>query len=231
MRADDVSTLFLPSPPGAAQQVMYRQGTVITFDPITLSNTIRVDGVDLVDLPLLGVTEAATLRAGDVIGLQLVGSTWAIAGQYVLPGSPQAARALSVTSANTYSKTVGDFETTDNSSWHDLTTTGPVVENVLIGPSGRCLVYITSTITILGTEGGGEMAYEISGATTVGTGDTPPALAYYGPVGSGPTATRLVLQEGLNPGLHEFVAQYSAVDFGPGGEARFGGRNLTVVAL
>ncbi|MEU1240032.1 hypothetical protein ABZ388_06705 [Micromonospora parva] len=129
------------------------------------------------------------------------------------------------------SVTTGAYEMTDSSIWGDLTTVGPVVSNVRIGSSGRCLVFITSTIILLTTSGGGEMAYEISGATTVPTGDSPPALAYYGPAGSGPTSTRLVLQEGLNPGFHTFTAKYRAEMDGPTGLGRFGGRNLTVLPL
>ena len=228
---DDLAALFLPPPAGAGTPMTYRQGVVVAWNPETAENTIRVGGTDLTDIPILGLGQGTTLRVGDVVGLMLVGSSWAIMGQLVIPGTTQAARAISVPSANTYSASTAAFETRDTSTWGDLATVGPIVDDVQIGPSGRCLVYITSTIVMLVTAGGGEMAYEISGATTVGTGDTPPALSYYGPAGSGPTSTRLVLQEGLTPGIHTFTAKYSAPDFSAGGSARFGGRNLTVVAL
>lgn len=236
MRSDDLATLFQPAPRGAAQPMAYRQGIVIEFDPITLENVIRVDEVDLSNLPLLGIAEAVTLTPGDVVGLMVVSSprgasTLGIMGQFVSPGSPEAATAISVPSINTYSVTTAAFETTSSAIWGDLATVGPVVSNVRIGPSGRCLVFITSTIVQLVTAGHGAMAYAISGATTVPTGDTPPELSCDGPVGHGQTATRLVLQEGLNAGLHTFTAKYSASDFGGGGSARFGGRNLTVMAL
>lgn len=236
MRSDDLAPLFNPSDDGSGQLMTYRQGQVVEFNPITLENVIRVGNAELRNLPLLGMAEAVTLEPGDVVGLAVMRSpggtsTAAIIGQYVSPNSPEAAGALSVPSANTYSVTVPEFETKPTSGWGDLATPGPVVSNVRIGPSGRCLVWITSTIILLGSHGGGEMAYEITGATTVPTGDTPPALAYYGPASSGPTATRLVLQEGLNPGLHTFTAKYMAEMDEPTGLARFGGRNLTVMAL
>lgn len=234
--SDDLTPLLAPPAGGARQAVGFRQGTVIAFDPITLANTVQVGGAEFTNLPLLGIAEAVTLTPGDVVGIMAVTSTggaatFAIMGQYVTPSSPEAAGAISVPSVNTYSASVATFETRGTATWGNLTTVGPVVADVRIGPSGRCLVYITSAIILLTTSGGGEMAYEISGATTVPTGDTPPALTYYGPVGSGPCSTRLVLQEGLNPGLHTFTAKYLAEPDSAGGLARFGGRNLTVMAL
>jgi hypothetical protein len=231
MRSTDVATLFGPAAAGPALPVTYRQGTIITFNKLTLENTVSVGGATLTNLPILGVGETTSLEAGDPVGILAMGNVMAILGQMVIPGTAAAGEAISLASANTYSVTTPAFETRSSSAWGNLATVGPVVEDVRIGPSGRCLVWITSTLILLGTSGGAEMSYEISGATTVPVSDTPPALAYYGPAGSGPTATRLVLQENLNPGLHTFTAKYSAVDFGPGGSARFGGRNLTVMAL
>lgn len=233
MRTDDLGPLFNNEPP---RGVGFRQGTILSFDQITLKNQVLVGDQVMTDLPLLGIAEAVTLAQGDVVGLMVVNpsggaATLGILGQWVLPNSPEAAGAISVPSLNTYSATVAAFETRTSDIWGDLATVGPVVSNVRIGPSGRCLVFMTSTIGLLGTDGGGEMAYEITGATTVPTGDTPPSVAFYGAVGSAPTMTAIQLQESLNPGLHTFTAKYSAVDFGAGGSARFGGRNLTVMAL
>lgn len=227
-RADDLTPL-LAGPPDAG--VGYRQGTIIAFDPVTLENTVRVAGTDLVDLPLLGLAEATTLRPGSVVGLLTSGSSWAIIGQLVIPGSAEAAAAISVTSANAYSVSTAAFESTASSTWTDLATVGPVVSEVRIGPSGRCLVWITCAMNPLVTAGHCAMAYAITGATTVPTGDTPPDLSLDGAVGTSMSASRLVLQEGLNSGMHTFTAKYIATDFGGGGSARFGARNLTVMAL
>ncbi|MFI6228874.1 hypothetical protein ACIBCR_16345 [Micromonospora echinospora] len=221
----DLAPLLTPPP---ASGVGVRQGVIVEWNPLTAENVVEVAGALLPNLPILNTSEARLLAPGDVVTILTAGASWAILGRFTVPGTPQAATALDA--IGTFSATVETYETTTTTSWHSLTTPGPVVPDVLIGPSGRCLVYITSTITMLGAAGGGEMAYEISGATTVPTGDTPPALSYYGPAGSGPTATRLVLQEGLNPGLHTFTAKYVS-EMDPGGSARFGGRNLTVVAL
>ncbi|SCL21505.1 hypothetical protein [Micromonospora inyonensis] len=226
--SDDLVPLLVPQPTAGVQ---LRQGIVRAWDPTTAQSTVEVDGVNVTDLPVLNTTEVLVLAPGDTVAILTTGqaaSSWAILGRLTIPGSPAAASALDA--IRTTSETVAAYETTSSSTWGDLATPGPVVSDVLIGPSGRCLVLITSTITMLVAAGGGEMAYEISGATTVPTGDTPPSLAYYGPAGSGPTATRLVLHEGLNPGLHTFTARYVS-EMDPGGEARFGGRNLTVIPL
>jgi hypothetical protein len=229
---DDLTPLFGDDPAEPGRGMTYRQGTILTWDPATLENTVQVGGGLLTDLPILGLGEAASYAVGDVVGIMAVGSTWAIIGQLVIPGSAQAESAISLLSSNTYSASTAAFETRTSASWGDLSTVGPVVTDVRIGPSGRCLVWITSTLGLLVTGGGAEMAYEISGATTVGTGDTPPSLALYNDsAGISAAMSRLVLQEGLNTGLHTFTAKYSAPDLGGGGSARFGGRNLTVVAL
>lgn len=236
--ADDLVPLLAPRERGAAQPMSYRQGVIRHFDAATLSNVVEVGGATLTDLPLLGLAEAVTLKPGDTVALMSIssggGSTLGILGQYVTPGSPEAAAAISVPSINTRSETVDTQEGRSDPLWGDLATVGPIVPDVRIGPSGRCLVFITASIYLSGGGGvgGGEMAYAISGATTVTPGDEPPALRLYGADGDTITATRLVLQEGLNPGLHTFTAKYSGVGFvTPGDSAEFAHRNLTVMAL
>nr|WP_146218379.1 hypothetical protein [Micromonospora acroterricola] len=224
--SDDLAPILAAQP---AQGVGYRQGIVRAWNPVTAENTVEVAGALLDNVPVLNTNEALLLAPGDVVGILTSGPSWCILGRLTVPGTPGAATALNA--IRTKSVTVATYETRTSAVWGDLATVGPVVSDVVIGPSGRCLVFITSTVTLLTTSGGGEVAYAITGATTVPTGDTPPALAWYGPAGSGPTATRLVLQEGLNPGSHTFTAKYSAVDLGVGGSVRFGGRNLTVIPL
>ena len=224
--SDDLTPLFGGQPgPG----VGYRQGVVRAWNPVTAENTVEVGGALIENVPVLNTNEVLLLAPGDVVGVLTAGPSWCILGRLTVPGTAGAATALNA--IRTQSANVPAYETRTSAIWGDLATVGPIVSNVVIGPSGRCLVFITSTITLLTTSGGGEMAYAITGATSVPTGDTPPALAWYGPAGSGPTMTRLVLQEGLNAGSHTFTAKYSALDLGPGGSARFGGRNLTVVPL
>lgn len=221
----DLAPLFGAAPTAG---VGYRQGVVVAWDPLTAENTINVGGALVDDVPVLNTNESLLLQPGDVVGLLTAGSSWCILGRLTVPGTAGAASALDA--IRTQSENVDTFETRTSAIWGDLTTVGPVV-TATVGQSGRCLIFISSTITLLVTSGGGEVACQITGATSPPLGDTPPSLAWYGPAGSGPTMTRLVLQEGLNPGVHTFTAKYSAVDLGVGGSVRFGRRNLTVIPL
>ncbi|HEY9415923.1 MAG TPA: hypothetical protein VIQ30_14260 [Pseudonocardia sp.] len=213
---------------GASAGVGFRQGIVRAWNPTTAENTVEVGGVLIDNVPVLNTNESLLLAPGDVVGVLTAGQSWCILGRLTVPGTAAAASALNA--IRTQSANVDAYETRTSAIWGDLATVGPVVE-ATIGQSGRCLIFISSTITLLVTSGGGEMACQITGATSPALGDTPPALAWYGPAGSGPTMTRLVLQEGLNPGVHTFTAKYSAVDLGVGGSVRFGRRNLTVIPL
>jgi hypothetical protein len=224
---DDLTPLLIP---GSASTVGWRQGVVVAFNKLTLENTIRVAGSELHNLPILGVGETTMLDVGDVVGILVVGPMMAIVGQLVIPASAAAGDAISLNAANTYSANTPNFESSSSVFWHDLSTIGPVVSDVRVGPSGRCLVWISAAILIQGAAGQGQMAYEITGATTVGTGDFPPSLSNQGAVGAQLAATRCVLQEGLNPGLHTFTAKY-ITESDPGGSVLFGQRNLTVMAL
>ncbi|WP_371409729.1 hypothetical protein OG423_14080 [Micromonospora zamorensis] len=224
--SDDLTPVLAAQPAAGAG---YRQGIVREWNPNTAENVVEVGGALITNMPVLNTNEVLLLAPGDVVGILTAGPSWCILGRLTVPGTPAAATALNA--IRTKSVTVGTYETRTSAIWGDLTTPGPVVTDVVVGPSGRCLVFISSTITLLTTSGGGEMAYAITGATSVPTGDDPPALAWYGPAGSGPTMTRLVLQEGLNSGSHTFTAKYSAVDLGVGGSVRFGDRNLTVIPL
>lgn len=227
--SDDLTPLLAQQP---AAGLGLRSGTVVAWDQVTGANVVDVDGVLVSNVPILNTSEAALLIPGDVVKILTTGtgaSSWGILGRFTIPGSAQAVTSLNA--IRTKSVTTPAYETRTSAIWGDLTTVGPVLSDVVVGPSGRCLVWITSTINLLTTSGGGEMAYAITGATTVPTGDDPPALAWYGPAGTGLTASRLVLQQGLNPGTHVITAKYSAVDLGVGGSARFGDRNLTAIPL
>lgn len=226
MFGEDLVPLFTP-PPGNG--VGFRQGVVVAFNKLTLANTIRVGGADLHDLPILGVGETTMLEPGDVVGILTNGPVMAILGQFVIPGTAAAGDAISLTSTNTYSESTSAAETTTSTSFTNLTTVGPVIPDVRIGPSGRCLVFMSAIITVLTAAEGGNMGFEISGATSVSPGDGSKTLGHYGSVNSQLAGTRLWLETGLNAGLHTFTAKYF---YGGGaGSVRFSNRNLTVMAL
>lgn len=78
----DLTGLF--APPAGVES--FRQGEVLTFDPADGSNTVRVGGAVLVDLPLLNIGDTINLAAGDAVVLLKYRSSWAILGRIMVPG-------------------------------------------------------------------------------------------------------------------------------------------------
>lgn len=233
VRSDDLASLLTARPSGPGQPLSYRQGTVVTFDKITLENTIDIGrpGVPVImqNLPVLGVAEATTLEPGDTVGLLATGSMLAILGQLVIPSTPAAATAISVASSNVYTAQIDTTDATTSTSFVDLPNfPGPVLSGVRIGPSGRCLVILSAIMTAF-IAPGAEMGYEITGATSVAPSIFGKTLAFYSAAGNSLSGSRVILQAGLNPGLHTFTGKYLAG--GGGASAQFSFRNITVIAL
>src|SRR5262245_41806977 len=145
----DLAPLFSSPPPGSAQDVRYRQGTIITFDPVTLSNTVNVGGSVLTDLPVLGVGEITLLVPGAVVGLASIGlpgggQTLAILGRFVRPNTADATNAVSLLSVRTQAAFDTNNVSTTSATYVDLG--GPFVSGV-VGPTGRVLVFVGGLIT------------------------------------------------------------------------------------
>lgn len=228
-RPDDLTDILTAAPTGPSQPMAYRSGIIEAFDKITLSNRVKVGGAILTDLPLLGIAEATTYEAGDVCGIIVVGNTWALVGQFVIPGSPEAETAISVPSSNEYTAGVTAGETTSSTPFVNLTTPGPSLDDVRIGPSGRCRVELSAYIlldTVTAAPASAHMGFTIAGASTLAT-DVARALSIEGAEGAAINATRSVLVEGLTPGLHTVTAKYNMT----GGTAYYSDRVLTVQAL
>lgn len=84
-RANDLAPLFFPPP---SNEVGFRQGQVIAFDLSNGQNIIDVGGAQLVDVPLLNVTDSVSLAPGVIVGLLKWKSSWWIIGRVILPNSP-----------------------------------------------------------------------------------------------------------------------------------------------
>jgi hypothetical protein len=242
---DDLTNLFAGAPLGPSQDVHYRQGVIVEWDPLDASNIVDVGGNQFVDLPILNTTEALLLQKGAVVAVLVIGhegaKTFAILGRLTIPGSEDAASALAL--ARTSSADVATAETTTSNTYTDLATVGPTLEDVLIGPSGRCLVTVGSEIrgtAITGqatATGAGFMSYEITGATSVSPVDQN-ALQAWIRYNASPNSTlaidirvgasRTTLQSGLSPGLHTFQAKYRR---NSDTTVTFVERNLTVIPL
>lgn len=135
-------------------------------------------------------------------------------------------------------------------TWADLATPGPAVSNVEIGESGTALVILSARIDITygwGTGYSGAnlmtamMGLEITGATS-----RPPdpwasleksgqLFASTGQVTGGATvsSSKVLIIQGLNPGVHTFTAKYRtiAVPTDTGAMAEYSDRLLAVLPL
>ena len=238
MRSSDLAPM-LADPRNAA--LGFRQGVIVSWNPNTAENTVLVGNALLENLPILNTSEASILAEGDVVGVLTAGRTWGILGRFTIPGTPEAASALS--SLRTQSANVDTVETTTNASYVDLATGGPAV-TINVGPSGRALVIVSARITAEAPRGstlntgGAFMSYAVSGANTSAAADIYSAsqeIQYDNVSASFITTLRVfggvsraTLRTGLTPGSTTFTAKYRR---DTAGTATFEYRNITVMAL
>lgn len=241
---DDIAALFAPPPAGPAQDVRYRQGTVIAWDPLTASNVIDVGGTWLTDLPVLNTSEALLLGAGDSVGLLAASSergavSYVILGRLTVPNTPGAASALQALTNFISTATVASFSTTTSATFVDLSTYGPEVTAFIRG-AGKALVFLGAKVfydipndasDLLTRQP--QMGFDCIGANTVAANgfqclELLSSVAT-GPASNGVQATYVALLENLAPGETTFIAKYrSAVNTLSVGWSE---RNLTVIAL
>lgn len=88
--SDDLTGLLVPKPSPA---VRYGQGTIVDWNPDTLSNVISWRGVQLVDVPVLAGVSALGYQPGDVVGMlgwdaggEAGVESWWILGRLLEPG-------------------------------------------------------------------------------------------------------------------------------------------------
>lgn len=239
MRSDDLVPVLARS---AAAGVGFRQGTVLSWDPLTAHNTVDVGGSVFTDLPILNTSEAMTLRPGDVVGIMTTGQSagsWWIMGRITLPGSPQAASALSMLGIQ--AATIPNVDSTTSGTYIDLGTVGPVLTDVLVGQSGRCLVFISTALQEFSGDlaRGGEMSFAVSGATVVapnpfralriGHTDDGRIMDGYSSNNLSVRSTAIHLLDGLNTGSHTFTAKYKTGNAGT--EVGFFDRTIMALPL
>jgi hypothetical protein len=153
---------------------------------------------------------------GDLVVVLRSGASWVVLDSFATtPG-----RFVPV------SGTVATYESTASVSFTNLTTVGPTLSDVVIGSSGRLLLFISALINIIGASDG-QMGVDITGATVL-PATFQRVFGFAGPAGSGVEGTRLHLLEGLNPGPTTFVAKYASLS---GVSVDFARRNLTAVVL
>ncbi len=174
---NNIASLFSGKPAGPSQDVHYRQGTIITFNPITLENTVLVGDSVLTNLPLLGVGEATLLVTGARVGVIVVGDdqrgkTMAILGRFVVPNTSDAENAISLLSSQVYADIVIPGVTIPNGTALNNTGFSPPSVTIPIGPSGRVLVmisadYFVNTASILNPVFNPFISVEFTGANVI----------------------------------------------------------------
>lgn len=227
MGADDLTPIFVTKPDGPAQPVFYRQGVIQEWDPVTLENTVLIGRKIYPNLQVLGVAEAASYRTGTVVGIQVVGSGWAITGQLVTPGTQEAEDAITQISQRAFTATVLTSEATSSTSYTDLATVGPRVSNVRIPASGKARVTISAQFTATSVSlTAGSVGVEVSGDTSISPSSHQSLflIATNGAI----NATRVVLFDTLPAGgLCTFTLKYLA----NGTSMTFANRDITVETL
>ncbi len=96
MISDDLSGLFT-APAGSAPPSALIQGTLVSFDPATGHNTVRVGTTILTDVPMLLTGAETGLTAGNNVQLARLGNTYCIQGRIATPGSASFASASQAT--------------------------------------------------------------------------------------------------------------------------------------
>jgi hypothetical protein len=260
MGTDDLTPLLVPPPD--AQGMRYGQGKLLAWNADTFENQVLWQGTVLTNLVVLAGTSGNSFQPGQTVALigwapGGGAGSWAIFGQWVTPGTGAAAQqiafmnstlasavAAGVLGARFYSESIPLIDGTVTNPGSTYTSAnGPVLTGVDVSDSGLCLLKITARVACQinqpnGVAAGGWMSVAVSGASTRSPADddalehdiTGPAADV---IASSVQATRLVLLEGLNPGLHTISARYRSehVDPPPDTSVIFSSRNLTAWAL
>jgi hypothetical protein len=244
---------YLQTPGGRGDPISFRQGEVVTWDQETAENVIKVGDGLFENLPCLNTSEASLLIPGDVVGILVAGSTWAVMGRLIIPGSPEAASSIrSIT--NRIQAAEDPFAGTRNSTaWGDLTGVGvgPSV-TLKVGSSGRALCFWSCELgQTLSTSSGGVLVWEtkntphvgvaVSGASTIAANDLNALnVNIEFPAVGQPNAAQALfwlqgsmmhLFTGLTPGITTFTMKYRHDGQSPASWAAFGAREIAVFAL
>lgn len=237
----DLATLFTDAPPGPGYDLRFRSGVVVSWNPLTAENTVRVGGTEVHDLPILNTSEALLLEPGAVVSILAArndkgSTTYAILGRMTIPGTPSAATALNALALRMTSNYVDAFESRGATGFGDLATPGPEVTDVLVGATGAAIVivdaYVQTNVTTT-EQRGGWMGYQVAGATSLLPANNDALILIEQESTGAPTvaiaASHVSIRKGLNPGLHTFTAKYEAQ--GAVAQTGWGQRTIAVIPL
>lgn len=140
MRSDDLASLLRH----ADGDIAFHQGRILSWDPNTGENSVRVRGTPLQNLPILNTGEAIALREGHVVGVLRVKSSYFILGRVTVPGTPEFASA-----------SVGFEGDWGTAVEFDVPTTGlQIVIDIPVPPwADEALVFVAANTTVVNTAG------------------------------------------------------------------------------
>lgn len=228
---DPVLTQALSAPSGPDDSG-WHTGIVRSWDESSNTNVVEVNGIALTNLKSSQTGIGVTYGAGDNVLILRKQTQYVVMGKMSVPGAalPDQIR---------YAE-ISQLETTASTSYVDLATVGPTLDDVLIGSSRRFLLITNIFVKALNLVAnlpsqsiGGFMTVNITGASTipvVGTVEGSwviPTNAFGGGTGHYSRMFVMTAANGVNPGLHSFSTKYqsktAAVACG------FANRNITVI--
>lgn len=198
---------------GSGLAVFQCAGLITAWDESSSSNTVLVNGTSLNNLLVLQNGIGVIYQPGDTVFLLKMQDSYVIMGKVAAAGASAATqiRSSRVQSLNAV-PLGGSFAALSGSP-------GPVLTNVYIGSSRRCLVIHSVEVSIFGSTtdafatGTGYQGVAVSGASTmaVETAITDAFLASRWAGQASVTATSLVTAaNGLNSGFNTFTCLYKA---------------------
>lgn len=209
----------------AQPNVDFHKGRVLAWDAIAGTNTVRVLGADMPNLPVVPNVDVGVLRRDDDVAVLRVRNTYYVLGRLTgpagavrgnVPVSQRAAALVSTTSA----------------AFVDLTG-GPSVD-VYIGSSKRCTVEVSAVV--VGRDCTAYAGVDISGASvigpaarwSVGAGVSVPGVSNAEGSASSSRVITLTDADGLTEGWHTFRMRYQCVGSAGTRQASFSDREISV---
>lgn len=225
---DPVLTQALSSPSGPDDSG-WHTGIIRNWDESSGVNVVEVNGIALTNLKSTQSGIGVRYDVGDNVLILRKQTQYVVMGKITIPGAglPDQIR---------YGE-VSTQQATGSTTFVDLATVGPVMNNVIIGSSRRFLLIVNASIQCSGTASnqfiGGEMTVNITGASTIPVVGTARAswIAQTTPITGGLVSVCrtfvMTSGNGVNPGSHTFTAQYRSFLASP--TCAFGDRAITVI--
>ncbi|MFI5607783.1 hypothetical protein [Amycolatopsis sp. NPDC051903] len=216
-------TQGLAQPSGANDTGLYT-GVVKSWDDLTGSNAVEVNGVVLSNLRVIQTGIGTSYQVNDSVMVERKGTQYFIMGKITAPGSTFSNQIVSAE--------VDVDENCTSTSYADLATFGPQA-TVNIGSSRRALVLLSASFSVLSPAGnttyaGGRMSFQVSGASSI----APNYNIFGAVVGAGAVifssrALLLTAADGLQSGQNVFTAKY--LRYNTSFTPIIGSRNITVI--